>query len=94
MGLGWVITPLNQKNSAQRFIIKPEHYHFIPVRGAKIKNPHFNAHALIGKTGATDGFRAYIAMIPEKNTGIVIMTNQFFHSGFSMTSIANQMLLG
>lgn len=93
MGLGWVITPLNQK-STRRLVIKPEHYRFIPVRGTKIKNPHFNPHALIGKTGATDGFRAYIAMIPEKHTGVVIMTNQFFHSGFSMTSMANQMLLG
>ena len=93
MGLGWVITPLNQKDSVQQLIRKPEHYHFIPVRGTKIKNPHFNPHALIGKTGATDGFRAYIAMIPEKHSGIVIMTNQFLHSGFSMTSMANQMLL-
>jgi beta-lactamase class C len=93
MGLGWVIAPLNQKNSIQRLIRKPEHYHFIPIRGLKIKNPHFNPHALIGKTGATDGFRAYIAMIPEKNTGVVIMTNQFLHSGFSMSSMANQILL-
>lgn len=94
MGLGWVITPLNQKNLAQKISIKPEHYRFIPVQGTKIKNPHFNPHALIGKTGATDGFRAYIAMIPEKNTGVVIMTNQFFHSGFPMTNMANRMLLG
>jgi len=94
MGLGWVITPLHQNNPAKKISIKPEHYRFIPVQGTKIKNPHFNPHALIGKTGATDGFRAYIAMIPEKNTGVVIMTNQFFHSGFPMTNIANQMLLG
>lgn len=93
MGLGWVVTPLNQKNSMRRIIRKPEHYHFVPVRGSRIQNPHFNPRALIGKTGATDGFRAYIAMIPEKNTGVVIMANQFFHSGFSLTSMANQMLL-
>ena len=93
LGLGWVITPLNHKNSAQQIVRRPEHYHFVPVRGIKIKNPHFNSHALVGKTGATDGFRAYIAMIPEKNTGVVIMINQFFHAGFSLTSMANKMLL-
>lgn len=93
LGLGWVVTPLNSSQARRQVILRPEHYHFVPVRGASIKNPHFNGRALIGKTGATDGFRAYIATIPEKNAGIVIMVNQFFHSGFSMTSMANQMLL-
>lgn len=93
MGLGWVIMPLNKRNSAMQLIRRPEHFHFVPVQAKKIGNPRFNPHALIGKTGATDGFRAYIAMIPERDTGIVIMINKFFHFGRPLTSMANQMLL-
>ena len=92
-GLGWVVTPLNQKNAVQKLIKKPEHYHFVPSSVRKIPNPRFNPHALIGKTGATDGFRAYIAVIPEKKAGIVVMTNRFTRSHGQLTSIANEILL-
>ena len=36
----------------------------------------FNGAELIDKTGSTDGFRAYIGVIPDKKTGIVILVNR------------------
>ncbi|MCX7116211.1 MAG: serine hydrolase [Gammaproteobacteria bacterium] len=92
-GLGWVITPFNQANAVQRLIRRPEHYHFVPYRVKKIAHPHFNPDALIGKTGATDGFRAYIAVLPKNHTGIVVMVNQFSHSNGRLTRLANEILL-
>ena len=92
-GLGWVVTPFDKKDVFQRLIKRPEHYHFVPSAVRKLANPHFNPHALIGKTGATDGFRAYIAVIPEKKSGIVVMINRFTHSNGRLTSLANEILL-
>ncbi len=92
-GLGWVITPYTQANAVQRLIRRPEHYHFVPYRVKKIEHPHFNPNALIGKTGATDGFRAYIAVLPKKHAGIVVMVNQFSHCNGRLTSLANEILL-
>lgn len=36
----------------------------------------FNADTLIDKTGASDGFRSYIAVLPNKKSGIVILANR------------------
>lgn len=44
----------------------------------------FNGDELIDKTGATAGFRDYIAVIPSKKTGIVILTNRFIASNDTM----------
>lgn len=38
--------------------------------------PVYNGDALIDKTGATKGFRSYIAVIPNKKSGIVILANK------------------
>lgn len=92
-GLGWVITPFNRANQFQRLIRRPEHYHFIPYRGRKILHPRFNPYALIGKTGATDGFRAYMAVIPARQVGIVVLTNRFTRCNGRLTSLANEILL-
>ena len=37
------------------------------------KRPIYSGEMLIDKTGMTDGFRSYIAVIPNKKTGIVIL---------------------
>lgn len=92
IGLGWFVTPLN-KRSMYKLIHQPDHYQFIPYRVKAIKNPAFNAHTLIGKTGATDGFRAYIAVIPEKHIGIVMMINRFIPSSGALANLGNTILL-
>jgi beta-lactamase class C len=46
-----------------------------PVKGVFADNV-FNGDQLIDKTGATGGFHNYIATIPSKKTGIVILTNR------------------
>jgi len=40
------------------------------------EKPPYDGDALIDKTGTTDGFRAYIAVIPNKKSGIVILANK------------------
>ncbi|MGE3919565.1 MAG: serine hydrolase [Gammaproteobacteria bacterium] len=49
-----------------------------------ISNRHFDPNALIDKTGAWDGFRTYIAVLPSRNSGIVIMANR---------SVANRVIV-
>lgn len=93
IGLGWIITPLNQEDTIQKLLHQPAHYKFIPYQVKKIQKPTFNPNALIAKMGATDGFRAYIAVIPAKQTGIVIMINRFTHSSGALTNLANEILL-
>lgn len=42
-----------------------------------LKIPLYNGDALIDKTGATSGFRAYIAVIPNKKSGVAILSNKY-----------------
>lgn len=42
---------------------------------------HYNSDMLIDKTGATEGFRAYVAVIPGEQSGIVILTNRYVSNG-------------
>lgn len=93
LGLGWLIAPLNKASAIQKLIHHPAYYQFIPYQIKKIQKPEFNSNTLIGKTGATDGFRAYIAVIPAKRTGIVIMINRFIPSGGALVNLANKILL-
>ena len=37
----------------------------------------YSGDMLIDKTGGTGGFRSYMAVIPNRKTGIVILTNKF-----------------
>lgn len=76
-GLGWQIhetTPENIKD-----MLKPEDITAAnkphPV-AAVFKDPVFNGSDLIDKTGSTNGFSNYIAVLPNKKSGIVILTNR------------------
>jgi len=40
------------------------------------QRPVYSGSVLVDKTGATNGFRAYIAVIPNKKSGIVILVNK------------------
>ncbi len=74
-GLGWVVNSLTPER-VDDLVEKP----VIKTRAIKVKEvytkPMFDGDALIDKTGMTNGFRAYIALIPNKKTGIVILANR------------------
>lgn len=42
-----------------------------------ISNTKYIDNALIEKTGSTDGFRAYIGIIPSQKIGVVLLINKF-----------------
>ena len=42
---------------------------------------HCDANKLIDKTGATEGFRAYMAVIPSKQLGIIVLLNKYISNG-------------
>lgn len=75
-GLGWTIHDFRGEN-AQALLEGKDNIGLktVPVT-AVFADPVFNGNELIDKTGATDGFRSYIAAIPDKKTGIVILVNR------------------
>lgn len=76
-GLGWQIHVLSP-GTIPKLLAEPAEMNFGPIAVVeKLPNPIYNGNALIDKTGATSGFRTYVALIPKKETGIAIMTNKF-----------------
>ncbi len=79
-GLGWQIYPLSSPEEAARLLDIPENLSSIgpPIVVEEVfEKPIFNGDRLIDKTGGTDGFRAYILLIPNKKSGVVILANKF-----------------
>lgn len=75
-GLGWHIHPITTNN--MRALLNVNALEQGPVKvGEMIEKPTYDGNALIDKTGTTAGFRAYIALIPNKKSGIVILTNRY-----------------
>lgn len=76
LGLGWQIHEIS--SNKVKALLKDSNalgLETVPV-AAVYPEPTFDGNTLIDKTGTTDGFRAYIAVIPAKKTGIVILTNR------------------
>jgi beta-lactamase class C len=74
-GLGWSIHPLSDNHLSA--LLQKNQANFGPARVQTIyERPLYDGNALIDKTGETNGFRAYIAVIPNKKTGIVILANK------------------
>lgn len=76
-GLGWQMYKLDAKRILQ--LLHPaaiEHIGPFPVRPIFFLARHFDGQMLIDKTGTTAGFRTYIAVIPERQTGIVLLVNK------------------
>lgn len=76
-GLGWQIHELKSDKIKALLVDDNKVTEPVPLPVLGVyADPVFNGNALIDKTGATDGFRVYIAVIPNKRTGIVILTNK------------------
>ena len=76
LGLGWQIHEMTSNNV--KALVNDKNalvLQTVPVN-VVYNDPTFNGNALIDKTGATQGFRTYIAVIPGKKTGIVLLTNR------------------
>lgn len=75
-GLGWDVHSITEDNIPDLLAVTDENY----LNEQKIisidDKPIFNKNDLIDKTGATDGFRSYIAVIPGEKSGIVILANK------------------
>jgi beta-lactamase class C len=83
MGLSWGVTPLDKVTTAELLKVTPlAPRKTTPNMVTPIASPKYNGNALIEKTGSTNGFRAYIGVIPKQKIGVVILTNKFiFDSG-------------
>jgi len=78
-GLVWQIHSLPDEslfNEPEKMNLGP-----LPVKWLSKEQQIFNANKLIDKTGATEGFRAYVAVIPSKQLGIVILLNKYISNG-------------
>ena len=74
-GLGWQVHPLD-KNYVQG-LLDANANGLGPINVLEMyKKPIYSGDMLIDKTGTTNGFRSYIAVIPNKKSGIVILANK------------------
>lgn len=77
-GLGWEIHDIDETTIEE--LVKGDETGPVALGAVNVidipEKPTFDGNALIDKTGATKGFRAYIALIPNKKSGIVILTNR------------------
>ncbi len=88
-----MITPLDQVTDYNKLLQAPEHFNLdIPKPVHKIENPKYNQRAIIDKLGATDGFRSYIGVIPEKKIGVVILTNKYTQNTGALQNLGREIL--
>ncbi len=92
LGLGWMMTPLDSEENIIHLINQPRYRQISSHDAQKLLSPIFNRNALIDKTGTTLGFRAYIAIIPKTNTGIVILINRSIAASGALPNLANSLL--
>jgi beta-lactamase class C len=94
VGLAWKIIPLESSETVKHLIKRPQHQGGgLPLPIYRLDSPAFYSNAVIEKTGATDGFRAYIAVIPKTQTGLVFVMNRFTGSAADFTNMAHRILL-
>lgn len=91
-GMAWEIHPrLLQKNwlyPSEQMKLGP-----LPAKLIPQKAQRFDGDALIDKTGQTRGFRAYIAVIPNEQSGIVILVNKTEIPNGEITRAGRKILL-
>jgi beta-lactamase class C len=77
-GLAWEIREINPQNVNDLISPQPliEIGPAIPAKQLSKNEQIYDGNSLIEKTGLTDGFRAYMGVIPNRKSGIVILTNR------------------
>jgi beta-lactamase class C len=90
--LGWQVntfkTPSELLKKLKVTTLEPNPYKLLSKDKQK-----FNPKALIEKTGSTDGFTAYIALVPELKSGVAILTNRAVKSE-DLVLVARRLILG
>lgn len=78
-GLAWQIHSLQAENLQH----EPENMNLgpLPVNWLPKDKQRYQADVLLDKTGATAGFRSYIAVIPSEQLGVVILMNKYIPNG-------------
>lgn len=88
-GMGWQINDIKTFRSINNINVFK-----CPATKIKKEKQIFNCNAVFDKTGTTDGFHAYIAAIPGKKTGIVIMINRAIPRGYTVVkNLGKEILL-
>lgn len=82
-GLAWMIHPDPFKNKSKLLKVRPKSGPH-PTK-TTYKNLSFNGNALMEKTGASGGFRSYIAVIPDEEIGVVLLVNRYIMSNELIT---------
>ncbi len=79
VGMGWQLIALDAKD----LLDAPKEMNLgpLPLTWLSQAQQQFNPNFLIDKTGATEGFRAYIAVIPSQQKGIVLLMNRYIPNG-------------
>lgn len=76
-GLAWQIHSIKDRSDISRLLNMYDMGTIGPTDVQVIyQRPNYSGNVLADKTGATNGFRAYIAVIPNKQSGIVILVNK------------------
>ncbi len=90
LGLGWSIRDVQALTLRKRL---GGLFHHAQVRRVKTKKQVFKGDAFFEKTGTTEGFHAYIAVMPNKAKGIVVMVNRTMPKGWNVMSKMGRGLL-
>jgi len=78
-GLGWEINDLTPKPASIGNLFKG-----YPAYAVQETERIFNPNVLLDKEGTTNGFHAYIGVIPSKNSGVVVMINRRLVKGLDV----------
>ena len=93
-GLAWQIHPIRNNKDINRLLTIADHPNKSPVIIQEIlQRPVYSDNVMMDKTGMTDGFSAYIAVIPAKKSGIVILANKNIPDHVTV-KLAREILLG
>jgi len=81
-GLAWEIHSVSNQTTHE-LLHDPAQKNLGPLPAQQLSKEEqiFDGNNLIDKTGATYGFRAYIAVLPQQKSGIVILTNRYIPNG-------------